>query len=104
LVTDQNISDFGIFHNQIYGRAMAQDNPKGVKDQNVVETLLRELRVKVGLRQIDVATALGAPQSMVSKYEIGERRLDILEIRKICKLFGVSLGDFVIELEKRIEE
>lgn len=72
-------------------------------DHKVVEALLKELRVKSGLRQIDVAVAMGVQQSMVSKYEVGERRLDILEIRSLCALFGVDFGEFVAELERRLK-
>jgi transcriptional regulator with XRE-family HTH domain len=82
---------------------MAGGKSKDIKDQKIVETLLKELRVNAGLRQIDVAAALGIQQSMISKYEVGERRLDILEIRALCKLFGMSLEDFISELEKRLE-
>ena len=82
---------------------MAGGKSKDMKDQKIVEALLKELRVNSGLRQIDVAAALGIQQSMVSKYEVGERRLDILEIRTLCNLFGLSLEKFIKELEKRLE-
>ena len=67
---------------------MAGGKSKDPNNQKIVESLLKELRVNAGLRQIDVASALGIQQSMVSKYEVGERRLDILEIRELCALFG----------------
>ncbi len=41
---------------------------------------LRAARLQVGLTQVEVATALGKPQSFVSRVETGERRLDILEV------------------------
>ena len=46
--------------------------------------LLTEARTKVGLTQIDVAGRLGRPQSFVSKYESGERRLDVVEFLEVC--------------------
>lgn len=73
-----------------------------LKERQALEELLRDLRKKSGLRQIDVALALGIPQSMVSKYESGERRLDILEVREICHLLGISLSNFVEHLEAKI--
>lgn len=82
---------------------MAGGKSKDVNDQKIVESLLKELRVNAGLRQIDIASGLGIQQSMVSKYEVGERRLDILEIRQLCKLFGLSLLSFVELLENRLE-
>ena len=82
---------------------MAGGKSKYANDQKIVESLLKELRVNAGLRQIDVASALGIQQSMVSKYEVGERRLDILEIRELCVVFGLNLLSFIELLEKRLE-
>lgn len=61
--------------------------------------LLREARDSAGLRQSDVAERLGHTQSYVSKYESGERRLDVLELRAVLNALGVSLSDFVQRLE-----
>ena len=64
--------------------------------------LLRKARVQAGLTQRDLASRLGVPQSFVSKYESGERRLDVLELRLVCQAVGVSLQEFVRRLEKGI--
>lgn len=53
------------------------------------------MRLDAGLRQADLARKLRQPQSFVSKYESGERRIDILELREICMALGVSLSEFV---------
>jgi transcriptional regulator with XRE-family HTH domain len=77
---------------------------KGSEPYEAVQDLLRELRMAAGLRQSDVADRLNAPQSFVSKYEAGERRLDIIEVRTLCSLFGISLPDFIARLEKKLAE
>lgn len=64
--------------------------------------LLRSVRSEAGLTQAEVAGRLGQPQSFVSKYESGERRLDVIELRQVCKALGVSLGNFVQRFEKEI--
>lgn len=64
--------------------------------------LLRQVRRDAKLRQVDLAERLGQPQSFVSKYESGERRLDILELRSVCKAVGISLEQFVVKLEARL--
>lgn len=69
-------------------------------EQKRLCSLLRQIRLGAGLRQEDLADILGRPQSFVSKYESGERRLDLLELRQICQAVGMSLADFV----KRFEE
>ncbi len=58
----------------------------------------------MGYRQKDLADVLNVPQSFVSKYEAGERRLDILELRSICESMGIKLEDFVRKLERIIDE
>jgi transcriptional regulator with XRE-family HTH domain len=63
--------------------------------------LLRSLREEAGLRQVDVAAALGEPQSFVSKYETGERRLDLIELRQVCAALGATLTDLVKQFEQR---
>lgn len=72
------------------------------KHQKALLSLLREIRVKAGLRQVDMAKALRMPQSVVSKYESGERRLDILELRQVCDVLGLTLKNFVARLERTL--
>lgn len=63
-------------------------------------SLLRQLREDNGLSQVDVATALGEPQSFVSKYETGTRRLDLVELRQVARVLGVELREIVARFEK----
>ena len=56
---------------------------------------LREVREEANLRQVDIAERLGQPQSFVSKYESGERRLDLLELELVCAACGIGLSEFV---------
>ncbi|MGO9231879.1 MAG: helix-turn-helix domain-containing protein [Bryobacteraceae bacterium] len=65
-------------------------------------SLLRLVRTEAGLTQTEVAQRLKQPQSFVSKYESGERRLDILELREVCQAIGVPLPEFVGRLEQVI--
>ena len=71
----------------------------GLADRKRFLSLLRQMRLDAGLRQGDLARKLGKPQSFVSRYESGERRLDVLELRQICGVLGVSLPDFISRLE-----
>jgi transcriptional regulator with XRE-family HTH domain len=71
-------------------------------EQEILRRLLRKSRIKAGLRQSDLARNLGRSQSFISKYESGELRLDVLELRSICKVFGISLSSFAKALEKEL--
>lgn len=72
--------------------------------QKRLQALLRQSRREAGLRQVDMAERLGVPQSFVSKYESGERRLDILELRACCAVFGISLEEFSRNLEEALSD
>ena len=52
-----------------------------------------------GLRQTDLAERLGVPQSFVSKVETGERRLDLVELRRVCAAIGLPPAVFVARPE-----
>ncbi|MEU6643399.1 helix-turn-helix transcriptional regulator [Saccharomonospora sp. NPDC046836] len=60
--------------------------------------LLREARHEAGLTQVQVAERLGVPQSFVSKYETGERRLDVIELRHVAQALALSLSTIVSRL------
>lgn len=61
---------------------------------DVFREFLKETRVAKNLTQADVATSLGLPQSYVSKYESGERRLDFVETVHVCEALGMKIKDF----------
>ncbi|MCB0744680.1 MAG: helix-turn-helix transcriptional regulator [Ignavibacteriae bacterium] len=45
---------------------------------------LKKIRKRAGLTQIQLAEKLEKPQSYVSKYEIGDRNLDFIEVIYVC--------------------
>ena len=61
----------------------------------VFRALMVSAREATGLTQVEVAERLGKPQSFVSKYERGERRLDFTEFVELADLLGVDIGKFV---------
>jgi len=72
------------------------------KDREALRELLRDLRKnEADLTQNRLSELLGKPQSYVSKYETGERKLDYVEITNICKAIGVSMKKFNELYEKK---
>ncbi len=59
-------------------------NPLHNTDYAVLATLLKVLRQEAGLGQTELAQRLGTKQSTVSKMETRERRVDVIELRRIC--------------------
>jgi transcriptional regulator with XRE-family HTH domain len=64
--------------------------------------LLREIRERAAITQTELAERLGHSQSFVTKFERGERRLDVIQLRTICGALGTDLASFVGELEGRL--
>ena len=64
---------------------------------------LRSARLAAGLTQVELAEKLGTDQSYISKYERGERRIDVVELRAICLALGIEIADFVRTFEARLE-
>ena len=74
------------------------------KERRALLSLFREIRLEADLRQVDLARKLGNAQSFVSRYESGERRLDILELRSLCRVVGISPAEFFRRFEKKLNE
>jgi len=51
---------------------------------------LADARQQKGLTQAEIAARLRKPQSYVSKYESGERRIDIIEFLDVCEALGIN--------------
>lgn len=71
-------------------------------EQKTLQTLLRQVRKESGLSQQELAVSLEKPQSFVSKYESGERRLDVIELRQVCQQIGIDFVVFIERLEKAL--
>jgi transcriptional regulator with XRE-family HTH domain len=56
---------------------------------------LKNIRLQADLTQIELSEVLGKPQSYVSKYEIGDRNLDFIEVINVCKACNINPEDFV---------
>ena len=65
--------------------------------------LLRGIRVDAGLTQSELASRLSRDQTFVSKYESGERRLDVLELREVCQAIGTDFLAFIRKLDKDLK-
>jgi transcriptional regulator with XRE-family HTH domain len=61
--------------------------------------LLVSARQKSQLTQSELAVALGKPQSFVSKYERGERRLDVIELFQITNVLQIHPVDLMMQLK-----
>ncbi len=55
---------------------------------------LRAARERAGLSQAEAARRLGKGQSYVWKSEVGERRVDAVELKEFARVYGVPVTFF----------
>jgi transcriptional regulator with XRE-family HTH domain len=72
------------------------------KQHRALQTVLAATREEGGLTQAELARRLGKPQSYVSKYESGERKLELPELDAICGALGVALETFVRRYKREL--
>ena len=71
------------------------------------ELLLQRLisaRKCAGMKQQELAIRLNRPQSFVSKYERGERRIDVIEFVAICRALSVDPCTIIKDINNRPSE
>jgi len=62
--------------------------------------LLADARRQNGYTQIHLAKKLRRPQSFVSKFERGERRLDLIEFLDLARVLQLDPSQVIRELER----
>ncbi len=67
-----------------------------------LRSVLVEARDKAGLTQRELAERLDRPQSFVSKYERGERRLDVVEFLEVVQAVGLDPSKVIASLGARV--
>lgn len=65
-----------------------------------LQRILVGRRAAAKLSQLELAERLGRPQSFVSKYEQGERRLSVVELLEVADAIGCSAEDIMSELRR----
>ena len=55
---------------------------------------LVQAREEAGLTQVEVAKRLRKARSFISKCELGERRVDFIELQQLAKIYGKDFSFF----------
>ena len=61
-------------------------------------------RKNAGLSQLQLAERLSKPQSFISKYERGERRLDVLEFFHVAEALNIDPLKFLRKVYRKNKE
>ncbi len=68
-------------------------------DYQLLLTVLKSVRKRAGVSQVELAVRLGNTQTFVSKCERGERRIDAVELVEFAEALGVPplelLGEYL---------
>ena len=64
------------------------------KDYRAFLEKLKNARIEANFTQVNAAKRLKKPQSYVSKIESGERRVDVVELQQLAKLYRKSFSFF----------
>ena len=74
------------------------------KEYRKLISLLREKRENLDITQLKLASIIDTDQTFISKIENSERRIDVIELRTICKALKISFTDFIQELEEELDK
>jgi transcriptional regulator with XRE-family HTH domain len=67
------------------------------REQDSLVERLKKARLEAGLDQADVARILGKSQSFISKIESGQRRIDVIQLKKIADIYKKDIIYFLEE-------
>lgn len=73
--------------------SLDSDNYKNIRRKLII------LREKNSFTQRELAKKLSTTQSYVSKVELGQRRLDVLELKKYLQVLNYSIDQFISEID-----
>ena len=65
---------------------------------------IRSLREKAGMTQRDLALALDREHGMVARIELGERRVDIIEVFELFEALGVDPRQQIVALMAKFSD
>ena len=70
------------------------------KEYKLFRAMLKQERQKAKLTQDVLCARLGKPNNFVSRYELGERRIDVVEFLEIAEAIGFDPVAFIKNLQK----
>ena len=98
LVKDENN---GSLHSFYFGGTIYS------QEHNTFITKLVSARKAAGISQVELAKALSSkektiPQKIISDIEVGQRRIDVIELIQLSRIIGFDAAKFIKELCKEI--
>lgn len=76
---------------------MAQIKQEGIysrEHQRLVKRLIKA-RKEAGLTQIEAVKLLGKSQSYIAKIEVGQRKIDVIELKRLARVYKKEVRYFL---------
>ena len=74
---------------------MNPNNKAYQRDYNAFRERLVRARRDSGMKQSEVNDLMGKPRTFISKCELGERRVDFVELQLLAKIYRKNLSFFI---------
>ena len=68
----------------------------------IVGAALAAVRQRANMTQVELAAQLGKPQSVISAYEAGARRVDMIEFLLIVRALGADPVEIFAEIARSV--
>ena len=65
------------------------------KDHKAIIEKLKKARHEAGLDQVEVAKKLNKTQSYISKIESGQRKVDVIQLKKFADIYKKPINYFI---------
>ncbi len=69
---------------------------------SIMRAMIKAMRKKARLTQVDLAQKLNKAQSYFSKIETGERDIDLVELDVLCDACRTTLSSFIRDYKKQV--
>lgn len=70
----------------------------------ILARMLLEARLAAGLTQLDAAAELGVAQTLISKIEVNERKVELVVVQDLCRIYGIDFLDFVSTFDRAVKK
>ena len=77
---------------------------RNMKEKFWVElgNVIKDARIDKRLTQQELADKMNISRNCIGNWESGRRKIDIVELQKLCKALGVKTDDLIAKVEKYV--
>lgn len=73
-------------------------------EYQILREMIRQARESINMTQVELSKQLGRSQTFISNFEQSDRRIDVLELREVCRLLNQDFVGFLVEFELKVSK